>query len=238
MPRPNPMSKAAALLAAGLAALLAGCVTDICRPAGWNVYVHPTLASHPPASVVFLPLENETDYRNMDEELAEELCRAIQRKRLFHLEVLSQPLADNGNLPALNARTFTCKDLAEMRRALGGADAVLIGSVTQAQPFPRMQVGLCLRLIDLRNARPLWTVDGGRDTADHDTQRRIEVFFRREVGGGTAPFGWELATVSPRAFQKFVAWEVAGFLPRRLPRGDGISGQSHASANLGKNPGS
>ncbi len=236
MPRGIPLSRTTAVAAAGLAALLAGCMARPYGHGGWNIYVHPSLASHPPARVVFLPMYNETDFPNMEEGLAEELCLAIQRRRLFHLEMPVQPPQDKGARPALNSKTFTLKDLAEMRRALGGADAVLIGSVNQARPFPRMQVGLSLRLLDLRTARLLWAVGGGCDTTDHDTQRCIETFFKRGMGRGAAPYEWQLATVSPRAFQKFVAWEVAGTLPRRIRGGAGTSGQARASANFRKNP--
>lgn len=236
MPRRIPLSRTAAVAAAGLAALLAGCMASPHGHGGWKVYVHPTLASHPPARVVFLPLYNETDFPNMEEGLAEELCRAIQRRHLFHLEMPVQPLQDEGALPALNAKTFTLKEVAEMRRALGGADAVLIGGVNRAQPFPRMRVGLCLRLLDLRNARLLWAVGGGCDATDQRTQRCIETFFKRELGSGAEPFEWQLATVSPRAFQKFVAWEVAGTLPRRIRGSARTSGQLRASANFRKKP--
>ncbi|KPJ74011.1 MAG: hypothetical protein AMS14_05965 [Planctomycetes bacterium DG_20] len=225
-----------------LAVLLAGCRPAVRRQV--NAWWHPSLLTHPPPRVVLLPLGNETDCPGIEEGLTEELLRTFQQRRLFLLGLGPQPPVGDtdlpagrqAGLPAPGKRQFTTQELAAIRRAFG-ADAVLAGVVSHAQPFPRMQIGLHLRLRDLRNGRLLGQVDHVFDTTTEHTQQRIAEFFRREVGTGSAPFDWQLGTVSPRAFQQFVAWEVAGTLPNRVPQPSGPDTSLRASRDFRKNPG-
>lgn len=161
--------------------------------------------------VVLVPLSNETDYPSMAGGMTEELFRAVQCQGLFHVELAPPELA--GTKPPGDAgKAFSLEELARMRHLLK-TDAVLVGAVTQYQPHPRMQTGLYLRLLDLRDGRVLWAVDHVWDAADRGTQDRMRFFYATHVGRGQAPVDWHLATVSPRAFQQFAAWEVARTLP-------------------------
>jgi hypothetical protein len=219
-----------AVAVAVLTLLAAGCRSTAHRQV--NAWWHSSLAANPPPRVILLPLGNETDCPRAEEGMTEELLRAFQQRRLFHVGAAPDQAAGDETLPEPGRQPLTTQQLAAIRRAFG-ADAVLVGVVSRSQPFPRMQVGLHLRLRDLRNGRLLGQVDEVFDTTNQHTQRRIEGFFDREMGDGTGPLGWQLGTVSPRAFQKFVAWEVAGTLPRRPSR---PAGQVRASKNFRKNP--
>jgi TolB-like protein len=170
--------------------------------------------------VAMLPLANESDHPGTQTGLSEELFRAVQACQLFHVRPLDPEAPEAAALPPVGTEPLTLGDLQRLRRALG-SDAVLAGTVTRWQPYPRMQTGLYLRLVDLRSGEVLWAVDHVWDATDEHTQRRIRRFFAHRMGTGTDPFGWELGTVSPRAFQKFVAHEVVETLPGRRPQADG-----------------
>jgi hypothetical protein len=92
-------------------------------------------------------------------------------------------------------------------------DAILVGAVTQFEPYPHMQGGLYLRLVDVRTGRLIWSVDHVWDTADEKVRKRIQAFFEHELGKTDDPLKWRLATVSTQAFDRFVAYEAAGTLP-------------------------
>jgi len=173
-------------------------------------------------SVAMLPLVNETDHPAAPAGLAEELFQAVQGRRLFHIRAVSPEEAERAALPAATG-PLTLQDLARLRRSLG-ADAVLAGALTRWEPYPRMQVGLFLRLVDLRTGRVLWALDHVWDTTEATTQHRLRRFFADQMGAGAEPMGWELATASPQAFRKFVAWEAASTLPAPPPASGGRSG--------------
>ena len=169
--------------------------------------------------VAMLPLANESDHPGTEAGLSEELFRAVQGCQLFHVRPMDSEAPAAETLPAVGTRPLTLADLQRLRQALG-TDAVLAGAVTRWQPYPRMQTGLYLRLVDLRSGEVLWAVDHVWDATDEHTQARLRRFFARRMGAGTDPFGWELGTVSPRAFQKFIAHEVVETLPSRRPKPD------------------
>jgi hypothetical protein len=222
-----------------LAAVWIGLLAAGCLPAARAPYRCPVSHYAAPGGavldlerVVFVPLANETVYPGAGEGLDEELLRAIQCRRLFHLE-LAPPSARFAS--DHNAKALTLQELAALRNAVT-SDAVLIGAVTHFRPPPQMQLGLYLRLLDLRQGRLLWAVDYLWDAASRDTQDRIAAFHDGYLAASEDPLGWQMATVSPRAFQKFVAWEVAQTLPVR-PVPDAAQTQAVAvSGDCGRGP--
>jgi len=203
-----------AVLAASLATAV---VLSGCAPEAMNRVGHYTAPRRDIVSlrrVAFLPLANETDHPGTETGLTEELFKAVQASRLFHLRPVPTNAVAATELPNVGTAPLTLADLARLRGALG-ADGILTGALTRWQPYPRMQMGLYLRLVDLRTGRVLWAIDHVWDATDEHTQHRLRQFFCQQAGEGTEPFGWELGTVSLRAFQKFIAHEVAQTLPCR-----------------------
>jgi len=209
------------LAAALVAVLLSGCAPEAMNRVGH--YTAPRQDIVSVQRVAFLPLANETDHPGTETGLTEELFQTVQACRLFHLLPVPPNVASAAELPNVGTAPMTLADLARLRGALG-ADGVLTGALTRWQPYPRMQMGLYLRLVDLRTGRVLWAVDHVWDATDEHTQRRLRQFFCRQAGEGTEPFGWELGTVSLRAFQKFVAHEVTQTLPCRPPAKTEVAG--------------
>ncbi|MBM4019089.1 MAG: hypothetical protein FJ288_12300 [Planctomycetes bacterium] len=159
-----------------------------------------------------VPLKNETNYLPLADTMTSALLEAVQARQLFHVEVVRvlDPATEGAVLDG--RRELTLKELAHLRQTLR-CDAVLLGTVNQFQPYPRMRIGLYLRLLDLRDSRVLWAVDHTWDATDQETQERIARYFYKERGGNYEPLGWQLATFSPAALAQFVAHEAAATLP-------------------------
>ena len=194
---------------------MAGCAAHKTPPAVAH-YLDPSGGIVTVNRVVFLPLVNNTDYPDIEKGLADDLVQTIQARQVFRLEVAPSSTEAPSTWGRAGNRAFSLKELAEMRRAFG-CDAVLIGAVNSFQPYPHMGTGLYLRLVDLRGGQLLWAVDHTWDSGNRQTQRRIEAFFDRCQDTGDNPLEWRVALVSSRAFQGFVAQEVAETLPDRTP---------------------
>jgi hypothetical protein len=164
-------------------------------------------------NVVFLPLANDTGYPPVSEGTTTALFQAIQGRQLFYITLAQLPETPADGNPVDVRKAFTLKDLAQMRQSFG-SDAVLIGTVTQFHPYPRMQLGLYLRLVDLRDSRIIWSVDHVWDATDKATQTRMEAYFHDQRGTGFDPITWRLTAVSPAEFEQFVAYEIVGTLPK------------------------
>jgi hypothetical protein len=150
-------------------------------------------------------------------DMTRSLASAIQGRGLFHVDLVqrSDPVCRDLSLDHMGA--LRLDEIAQIRDALG-CDAVLLGRVSHFQPFPRMQLGLVVKLMDVRDGELLWGIEHVWDTTDRDTERRIRAYFHREVRSGYEPMGYELVLKSPRAFERFIAHEVANTLrERKLP---------------------
>lgn len=166
--------------------------------------------------VAMVELSYDGHHPGLQRGVTDALVTAIRDKSLFHLEVVRSDDPRLEQLPAGLHRRSSYQDLAAVRKTLG-CDALLIGSIQRFEPYPRMQVGLLLRLLDLKNGRLVWGLEHTWDTSDQATELRIREFFRSRMRRDYDPLDWRLALVSPRAFHKYVACEVAGTLEAKPP---------------------
>lgn len=102
----------------------------------------------------------------------------------------------------------TTEQLIAAKEALK-CNAILIGTVTEYQPYPHMAIGLHLKLIDLKDGQLLWALEQIWDSSDKTTESRIKHYFRCQMRSGYAPLREQLVVVSSLKFIKFVAYEVA-----------------------------
>lgn len=202
------ISKILALLLCSGTMFLAGCRQV--SPIGY--YLAPPESLSRINRVVFVELSGQDSYPGIAADMTTTLSHAIQTRRLFRLDVVKKddPLCKTISLDGQAG--FTMQQLRDMRRTFQ-CDAILLGSVRDFRPHPRTQIGLDLRLLDLKNGRLVWAVDHIWDTTDREVEKRIIRFFNKEMRGGYEPMDWEFAMISPKAFGKFVAYEVANTLP-------------------------
>lgn len=211
---PTAARQGAAALVAGLACVLAGCLHKETPPPVGH-YVDAQALTGYVQRVVLLPLTSDTAYPAVADGMTTALFQALQGKQLFHVTLAPAPEA----CPLDLQKPLSLKDLARLRQATG-ADAVLIGTVRSFDPYPRMHLGLDIRLLDLRDSRVLWAVDHLWDATDKVTQRRMEQYFSEQSGDRWEPLQWRLATVGPAVMQQFVAYEAVGTLPSPGSKGE------------------
>ena len=192
--------------------LAGGCARDGPPVVNINAYLRSRSDVTKLHRVVFISL-SECEYPpDIAEGMTQALVSAIQRRRLFHIDQIDPAARDCRDLPLEIREPFSMKHLAQIRDALN-CDAVMFGSITRFQTYPRMQMGIYVRLLDLKDGNLIWSVDHIWDSTDRGTTERMEYFFTEEMRSGYGPVQWRLTMMSPKVFQKFVAYEAADTLP-------------------------
>lgn len=164
--------------------------------------------------VALVELDNKSGYPTVSADLTEALFVALQKKQLFGLSVVHQ------DDPAWRGLQENLESLQALRQLLAMRDALkcnglLVGTVTEYQPYPRMTVGLRLKLLDLTDGQLLWGLEQVWDGADISIRHRIQQYSREELRSGSAPLQDEMVVISSLKFGKFIAYEVAETLDRK-----------------------
>jgi Peptidoglycan-synthase activator LpoB len=158
-------------------------------------------------SVCLVELQNKTSYPQISEDVTESLNQSLQKKQWFALSLLKQTDAAWKALEVKPDSAYTLEQLMTAHKLLG-TDALLIGTITSYSPYPRMAMGLQLKLVDLRTGQVVWAIQQIWDAADKATQERIKRYFDQQLRTDFSPIGEQLATLSPINFIKFITYEV------------------------------
>lgn len=197
------MSRIALATSSLLAALLfvVGCAST---PSGTSVNFYRGANSHDePKRLLVLPFLETASLGDID---------AIQR--VFGSELMKIGLYDIVTVPPneltrLEGRhvrlrgTYGLDDLVELSEQYG-ADAVLIGTVTDHRPYPPLRLGLKLEMISTQTGMVLWSADGLFDTNDRSTRSSLIQYHRNEVATSDSLMNWEVLLVSMDRFTRFV----------------------------------
>jgi hypothetical protein len=190
-----------------------------CRPYQANsgmansFYLNPHRDLRSLGRVALVELDNNSGYPKISTDLTEALFVALQKKQLFGLSVVHQ------DDPAWRGLQENLDSLQALERLLAMRDALkcnglLVGTVTEYQPYPRMAVGLRLKLLDLTDGQLLWGLEQVWDSADASIGHRIRQY-SRELRSGSASLQDEMVVISSLKFGKFIAYEVAETLDRK-----------------------
>jgi hypothetical protein len=195
-----------------LAVLLSGCHSrSASAPVLDYYYLNPSKKLTDVGRVAIIELDNDSSYPQISADITGSLYQALQKKQVFGLTVVHQNDPTWRSLQLQCDSTYTLEQILAIREALK-CDGILLGTVTEFRPYPHMEVGLRLRLLDLRDGQLLWALEQIWDSADKTTERRIRSYFKSEKRSGFAPLHEDLAAVSPLEFIKFVCYEVSGTL--------------------------
>ena len=206
-------------------------------PETGHYYINPYADFSTVGKTVVFELDNLSTRPGLSTDLTEAITDAVRKKHLFSLSTLYRDAAAWRNLDLNDTASYSLEELSAIRNQLK-ADAVLFGRITQYYPYPHMLVGLHLKLIDLRDGRLLWATEQVWDSTDKRVERRMRLFFNSQMRAGYQPLDWELLITSPRAFNKFVACEVAQTLPRAnhyIPLGDALRRRLRPASEKVKN---
>jgi hypothetical protein len=199
-----------------LAVMVTGCNklirTPIQEPRG-HYFLDPQTQFSKVSRVALLEPDNESFRPEVTDLLSQSLADELSKKHLFNLRRIdrSNPLWDNLSLENITADSY--EDLAAIQQQLN-VDAIIFGTIKRYESFPRMMVGLNLKMIDVRQGRLIWAIEQVWDSTDKQVELRMKRFYKNELRDGYEPLNWEVLNTSPRAFNKFVAYEVAKTLPR------------------------
>jgi hypothetical protein len=197
-----------------LSVLVPGCmIGNNNTPGTDHYYLTPQNNLSAVGKIAIVELYNDSHYPQIAVDTTQALFQALQKKQISSLTVVRQDDPTWRGLGLDSDGPYTIAQLAAISEALR-CDAVLLGTVTQYQPYPHMILGLRLKLVDLRSGQLIWALEQIWDTADQTTEDRIREYFRRQMRSGYGPLREELVSISTIKFIRFVAYEVGETLPR------------------------
>jgi len=158
--------------------------------------------------VATVELGNNSCFPQISADVTEALFLALQKKQLFGLTVIRQEDPAWRSLQLDLESAYNLEQLLAIHETLK-CDAILVGTVTEYEPYPHLVVGLRMKLLDLKDGQLLWALEQVWDSADKNTESRIKDYFRSQMRSGFGPMREQLAAVSSLEFIKFVAFEVA-----------------------------
>jgi curli biogenesis system outer membrane secretion channel CsgG len=158
-------------------------------------------------SVCLLELQNKTSYPNISTDTTELLYQALQKKQRFTLSMLKQTDPAWNTLEVKPNSAYTLEQLMSARKLLG-ADALLMGTITSYSPYPRMALGLQLKLVDIRTGQVVWAIEQIWESADKGTQERMKKYFDKQLRSDFSTIGEQLGNLSPINFVKFITYEI------------------------------
>ena len=158
--------------------------------------------------VVVFEFENHSTNTDLSMTLTEAVTEALGKKHLFSISSLSRSGPAWRKLDLHNEWSYSTEELSAIRQQLK-TDAVLFGSITRHRPYPHLLVALHLKMVNLRQGDLIWAIEQVWDSADKRVERRMKKFFKNQMRTGYGPMDWELLITSPRAFNKFVVYEIS-----------------------------
>lgn len=191
-----------------------GCVQhEVSKPAPTGYYLNPSKNLKSLGRTALVELANNSSAYQIQFDVTEALFEEIQKKQIFSLIKVRQNDPAWRNLQIEADAVYTPEEMAGMRKALQ-CNAVLMGTITQFEPYPHLTLGLRLRLIDLSDGQLLWAVEQVWDSTDKTTLDRIEAYYNpKHLFFGSDNLSGQLGSISSLKFFKFVAHEVTLTLP-------------------------
>jgi hypothetical protein len=163
--------------------------------------------------VALVELDNLSSYPQIAPELTNALYLATQKEQLFGLVIVDRESPVWRDLQDSQDSIQAMRQLQTLREMLQ-CNGLLLGTVTQYQPYPHMVLAARFKLIDLTDGQLIWALEQVWDSADQSVQRRVERYYRRQLRSEHTPLSGELVMVSSLNFCKFIAYETAATLRR------------------------
>jgi len=158
--------------------------------------------------VVVFEFSNNSNNVNIPMTLTHAVTEALQKKHLFTVKSFSRDNPSWRKLDIDNKASYSMEELSLIRKQLG-ADAILFGSISRYRSFPHLTLGVHLKMVDLRSGELLWAIEQLWDSTDRYVERRMKKYYKEHMRSGYEPMSWEVLITSPKAFNKFVVFEIA-----------------------------
>ena len=95
-------------------------------------------------------------------------------------------------------------------------DGMLVGTVTQLNPYPPQSLGLDIDLVSTETGLVIWHGSIHLDAADERVRDSLEDYFETKNAAVGSKESIGLTMISPRRFARFAAHQVAQLLLRLL----------------------
>jgi hypothetical protein len=194
--------------------LCVGC--DTVQPKAQTPYGHYYLDNHGNFSsvdrVVLLELDNQSNRVELPSQLTKGMADGLGKKHLFSIRTIdhTDPLWSRLNLDEIAVSSK--EDLALIGQELN-VDAVIFGTIKRYRSYPHLLMSLHLKMMDVRRGRLLWAMEQVWDSTDRQVELRMKEYYEKEVRQGYQPLDWKILVTSPRAFNKFIVYEIGQTLP-------------------------
>jgi len=164
--------------------------------------------------VTLAELDNASNSSEISRDVTKALFLELQKKQVFSVATVGR------EDPAWQALQENLDSLQAMQALLlirekFKSNGLLVGTITEYRPYPRLTIGLRLRLIDLTDGQLLWGVEQVWDSTDANVQKRMRTYYRKDRRSDANPLPEELVAVSPLEFIRFAAYEIAQTLDGR-----------------------
>lgn len=191
------------LLIAGMLMSLMGCSST--PPPRLNYYASPDLPRV--SRVVFVELVDDVGYPRIAQRMTNALQEALLQKGMFKVDIIPATHPDLRDLDMSKRDPYTLAELAKIRKSLR-CDAILFGRMVSYKPYPSTQIGLFLRVIDLKDGQLTWAIDDIWDSTDRVTVQQIKNFYFDNMRDTYQPANSEIGIMSTDGFQKFVSYQI------------------------------
>ncbi len=199
----------------GFALAVTGCTKfeEKAVPPSGHYYLDKTADFSSIGRVVLVELENQSSSSpDLSKILTQELSDGIGKKHLFSMQTVYEADSDWQSLNMGRIKTFSMQQWAALRQQMK-ADAVIFGTITRYRPYPQMLAALNVKMVDVREGKLLWAIEEVWDSTDKNTELRIKEFFETEMRTGYQPMNWQVVLNSPKAFHKYIVYEISRTLP-------------------------
>ena len=157
--------------------------------------------------VVVLEFDNMSDHADLPVSITENICQSLRKRHLFGVTPLYKEDSLWYDLELDKGFSSDYEYLLRAKRILN-ANAVITGRITEYSSYPRLCIGLHLKMTDLRTGEVVWGIEQIWDTTDMKVERRISKYYDESMRGGYEPMGYHFIMTSPRAFLKYVSDET------------------------------
>ena len=154
-----------------LPVLLSSCAAP--KPTANYYYLNPNRDLSAIGRTALVEFANDSAYPQISGDISQALFKALQKKQVFGLTFIRQNDLAWRKLQLDMSSAYTLEQLSAMRKTLN-CDAVLIGTVTEYEPYPHLTIGLRLKLMDLADGQLLWALEQIWDATDKTTQDRVK----------------------------------------------------------------
>ncbi len=163
--------------------------------------------------VAVMPFVNRSRYAEASKRLTEAFTLELRKTREFDL------LSVRCDEPLARFATSRSRFDAVEARMLGetlNVDAILLGEISEYEPYRPIAIGLRVVMIDARSGRVVWSIDELLDTNELAVANLARAYYYDVVDPAASPFLDERVLLSMRTFARCVCYHFVRTLDRPL----------------------